>query len=105
MNYKEIQPNELQEIISNQSKDDYVLLDVRTPEEYETERIPNAVLMNFYEPDFRDKVSELEKDKTYYVICRSGNRSGKACQMMIEMGFRDPHNMVGGMMAWQGDVE
>jgi rhodanese-related sulfurtransferase len=105
MNYKEIQPNELQEIISNQSKDDYILLDVRTPDEYETERIPNAVLMNFYEPDFKDKIAELEKDKTYYVICRSGNRSGKACQMMTEMGFRDPQNMVGGMMAWQGNVE
>lgn len=105
MNYKEIQPNELQEIISNQSKDDYILLDVRTPDEYETERIPNAVLMNFYEPDFKDKIAELEKDKTYYVICRSGNRSGKTCQMMTEMGFRDPQNMVGGMMAWQGNVE
>lgn len=105
MNYKEIEPNELQAIIEDQSQSGYVLLDVRTPEENETERIPDAVLVNFYEPDFKDKIAELEKDKTYYVICRSGNRSGKACQMMSEMGFEDCYNLVGGMLAWQGDVE
>jgi rhodanese-related sulfurtransferase len=105
MNYKEIEPDELQEIISDQSNAGYVLLDVRTPEENKAERIPDSVLINFYEPDFKEKVSSLEKDKTYYVICRSGNRSGKACQMMSEMGFKDCYNLVGGMLAWQGDVE
>lgn len=105
MNYKEIEPDELQEIISDQSKSGYVLLDVRTPEENKAERIPNSVMVNFYEPDFKEKVAELEKDKTYYVICRSGNRSGKACQMMAEMGFKDTYNLSGGMLAWQGDVE
>ncbi len=105
MNYKEIEPDQLQEIISDQSKSDYVLLDVRTPEENEAERIPNSIMINFYDSDFKEKIAELEKDKTYYVICRSGNRSGKTCQMMTEMGFNDVHNLVGGMSAWQGDVE
>ena len=105
MNYQEIDGEELQEILNNKEQQEYVLLDVRTPEEIEAERIPGSISINFYDADFRERIQALDKDKTYYVYCRSGNRSGKACAMMMDAGFKECHNLIGGMMAWSGDAE
>jgi rhodanese-related sulfurtransferase len=105
MSYQEINSEELEEVINSQSNDEYVLLDVRTPQEYNQGHIPGAILVDIYDPEFREKVEKLDKDKTYYVICRSGNRSGKACTIMHGLGFNDLYNLEGGMLDWTGDVE
>lgn len=106
MSYQEITNIELQEIIEQEDdQKSYILLDVRTPEEHQQGHIPNSELINFYESDFQDKVAQLPKDKTYYVYCRSGSRSAKTCNMMSDMGFKDLHNLVGGMLEWTGDEE
>ncbi len=49
---------------------------------------------------FAQKVAALDKDKTYFVYCRSGNRSGNACEMMSKDGFKNLYNLSGGMMNW-----
>lgn len=77
------------------------ILDVRTPKEYAEGHVTNAKLMNFYDEDFAAKINALPKDKTYYIYCRSGGRSGKARQMMVQAGFQKVYDMKGGMMAWQ----
>jgi phage shock protein E len=105
MKYQEINAEELEELISSNDKNDYVLLDVRTPQEFNQGHIPGAVLIDIYDPKFREKVNQLDKDKSYYVICRSGNRSGKACEIMHDMGFSKPYNVEGGMLQWMGEVE
>ena len=46
-----------------------------------------------------------DKDKNYYVYCRSGNRSGQACKIMNQLGFKNAYNLIGGMMQWQGEIE
>jgi phage shock protein E len=105
MKYQEIYPDELEEIISSSENSDHVLLDVRTPQEFNQGHIPGAVLIDIYDPQFKQKVGQLDKDKTYYVVCRSGNRSGKACEVMYDMGFRSLFNVERGMLEWMGEVE
>ena len=55
--------------------------------------------------DFKEKLEKLDKEKVYYVYCRSGSRSGKTCSMMADMDFKEMYNLVGGMLDWEGEVE
>ena len=82
-----------------------ILLDVRTPEEVAEQRIPNSKNIDFRSPDFMTQVDELDKDKNYYVYCRSGARSAQACLQMSALGFNKLSNLRGGIMGWTGDKE
>jgi len=85
--------------------DNAVILDVRTEEEVAEGIIPNAIHIDIYKgQEFIEEIEELDKSKNYYVYCRSGNRSGKACQIMEELGFENTYNLEGGMLEWAGDV-
>ncbi|WP_203257829.1 rhodanese-like domain-containing protein [Hyunsoonleella ulvae] len=85
--------------------DNAVVLDVRTDEEVADGIIPNAVHLDIYKgQEFIDAIEALDKSKSYYVYCRSGNRSGQACQIMEELGFEKAFNLEGGMLQWTGDV-
>ncbi len=79
---------------------DVVVLDVRTPEEYKEGHLEGAELINFYDADFEARVKALDKEKEYVIYCRSGGRSGKATEKMEELGFKNIHNMNGGILAW-----
>lgn len=78
---------------------DAVLLDVRTKPEFASGTIPGSLNLDFMSPAFRTEVAKLDKSKTYFVFCRSGNRSGQACKLMYQMGF-DVRNLVGGIGEW-----
>lgn len=77
------------------------LIDVRRPEEYcgELGHIEEAVLVEL-NGDFATKLANFDKDKMTIFVCRSGNRSGKATQKALELGFQHPINMEGGMLKW-----
>lgn len=75
--------------------DDTVLIDVRTPAEYEAGYLEGAINLDFYAPDFAERISELPKDDTYVLYCRSGNRSGQAKIIMEELGFSNVTNAGG----------
>jgi rhodanese-related sulfurtransferase len=64
-----------------------ILLDVRTPEEFNAGNLPHSININLNSPDFDSKLQELDPTKTYYVYCKSGNRSSKAVNKMDKMGF------------------
>lgn len=82
-----------------------VILDVRTDEEVASGIIPNAIHIDIYKgQEFVNELEALEKDKNYYVYCRSGNRSGQACHIMEQLGFENAYNLEGGMLEWTGDV-
>ena len=84
---------------------DAVILDVRTQNEVDEGIIPDAKNIDIYEGQgFVDKVEKLDKSKNYYVYCRSGNRSGQACQIMDQLGFKNTYNLIGGMNEWDGEV-
>jgi len=77
------------------------VLDVRTPEEYATGHIEGAKLVDFYEPDFAQRIDELDRGEEYVVYCRSGNRSSQATALMAEQGFTDVNDVDGGIVAWE----
>lgn len=66
-----------------------VVLDVRTPKEFNENHLKDSVNIDILSDDFKSKVEKLDKNKTYKVYCRSGNRSGKAEKIMKSMGFKD----------------
>ena len=83
-----------------------VILDVRTEEEFESGYIKGALNMDIRGgADFLASIESLDKCKSYFVYCRSGARSGQACQLMSQMGFNDVYNLEGGVLAWEGDLE
>ncbi|WP_114752138.1 rhodanese-like domain-containing protein [Pleomorphovibrio marinus] len=75
-----------------------VLMDVRTLGEYRSGHLKGAKHVDFFDATFRAHLDKLPRDKTYYVYCRSGNRSAKACKLMSEMGFDKVNNLSGGVM-------
>lgn len=102
--FRQISATEAHKLIVNHRSDsDFVVLDVRTPEEYAQGHLLEKTPMNlnFYAPDFREKLSRLDRGKTYLVYCRTGHRSGETVQMMRELGFRRVYNLQGGITAWQ----
>lgn len=78
-----------------------LLLDVRTPEEFAEGHLDGCMLMDFNSPGFRDEVAKLDRDNPVYLYCRSGGRSGRAADIMTDMGFKEVYNLEGGIMAWQ----
>lgn len=91
-------PDEAQELVAG---DDVRVLDVRTPEEFAEGHVEGATLIDFYEPDFAERIAALDRDATYVVYCRSGNRSGQATALMAEQGFSAVHDVDGGVLAWE----
>ncbi|ALJ06360.1 rhodanese [Pseudalgibacter alginicilyticus] len=86
--------------------DNAVILDVRTDAEVADGIIPNSIHIDLHKgQEFIAEVDALDKSKNYYIYCRSGNRSGQACQIMEELGFENTYNLLGGMLEWEGDVE
>ena len=82
------------------SKENIQLMDVRTPEEIKEGTIQTAFFANYFDVDF-EKVAtaQLNKSKPVYLYCRSGNRSGKACKILKEKGFK-VINVLGGYLQW-----
>ncbi len=78
-----------------------VILDVRTPGEFAGGHIEEAINMDYYSEDFRDRLDDLDKDKVYLIYCRSGNRSGQALSIMEELNFREVYDMRGGIVEWK----
>ncbi|MBI1226453.1 MAG: rhodanese-like domain-containing protein [Bacteroidetes bacterium] len=78
---------------------DAVLLDVRTPSEVAAGKLDGAKNIDFQHPSFMANLSKLDKEKTYFVYCRSGVRSANACRKMHEMGFTNLVNLAGGYIS------
>ena len=75
------------------------LLDVRTAGEFAGGSIKGARNLDVTSAQFQQALKTMDKDKEYFVFCRSGNRSGSACDMMTAQGFK-AYNLAGGIGAW-----
>lgn len=76
-----------------------ILIDVRTASEYNSGTIKQALNIDIMQPDFLNKINNLDKQVTYFVFCRSGNRSGQACMVMEQLGYK-AFNLIGGIGQW-----
>ena len=89
-----------------ESEEDCLIIDVRTSEEFEELRLPNSINIDFYNPqDFMQELEKLDKNKVYYIYCRTGSRSANTCELMKEIGFAKTYNLLGGITEWKGEVE
>jgi rhodanese-related sulfurtransferase len=77
-----------------------ITLDVRTPIEFAEGHIEGARLIDFQSGNFENEIAALDKNATYAVYCRSGNRSGQAVKVMQDAGFTNVFNMNGGVIEW-----
>jgi len=93
-------PEALALIERNRDNPDFIIFDIRTPEEFNEGHIENAVNMDFYADTFRDDLDLLDKNKTYFIYCRSGNRSGRAMSIMKDLGFKEVYNLSVGIQEW-----
>ena len=76
-------------------------MDVRTPKEFNEERIQGAVMVDYLSTSFRDEMSKFDREKTYLVYCRTGNRTKGALKVMRELGFRNVSVLSGGITKWK----
>lgn len=77
-----------------------VVLDIRTPEEFNEVRLAGAVNVDYYDADFADQLDALDKNDPYVMYCRSGNRSSDAVKTMKELGFVEVYEIDGGIVNW-----
>jgi rhodanese-related sulfurtransferase len=82
------------------AESDVVVLDVRTPEEFNSGHIPNAINIDIYSDYFNSDIAALDKSKSYAVYCRSGKRSVDASSEMDLIGFNATYNLTGGIIEW-----
>jgi len=97
---KEISAKELEQLLDEGKQVN--IIDVREASEVAEGHITSAINIPLGLIEFR--MHELDKSKEYFMVCRSGGRSGQATQFLESQGF-NVTNMTGGMLAWEGKVE
>lgn len=98
---KTLKPKDIFKLIKKERKDNFIILDVRTPWEFATEHIECAKNLDFTEPDFEKKLSELDKKKTSFIYCKSGIRSDTVLNLMKNSGFTEVYCILGGLEEWK----
>ena len=101
MNYMQISMEEAVSMMNTET--DYIILDVRTPEEFADKHIPNAINIP-NEVIGTEEIAELpDKDLLILVYCRSGNRSKQASEKLVALGYTNIYEF-GGINDWTGET-
>lgn len=95
--YKTLNGKEFKDTYQNCSN--AVLLDVRTAEEFSSGTIKGSKNLDIMGRGFTDAISKFDKNNSYFVFCRSGNRSALACGIMAKQGL-SAYNLAGGIDTW-----
>lgn len=90
-------------IQQNTGNPDFVIMDVRTLDEYEPEHIANAINLDYYSSTFSTDLDGLDKNKAYLIYCLSGGRSGQTFILMQQKNFSEVYNMLGGINEWKAE--
>ncbi|GAB7022633.1 rhodanese-like domain-containing protein [Salidesulfovibrio brasiliensis] len=99
--YENMTVQQTREFMGSRKPDEYLLLDVRQPWEYEELHIPGAMLIPL--PEVPERLGDIPRDRPVITYCRSGGRSAAAARILAGEG-REVVNLVGGASAWQGDA-
>ena len=98
---QEIDVKTLNEKISN--KENFILLDVRTDSEYFLSNIEGAIHIPMN--DIPNKLNTIDKNKEIIVQCKSGKRSAKVCQFLLNNNYENVRNLKGGIIAWANEID
>ena len=79
----------------------FVLIDVRTPEEYAQGFIDGAINMDMKNKSFISNIQQIDKNKKVYLYCKAGGRSAKASKVLDSLGYKNIINLEGGFDAWK----
>jgi len=90
----------IKELKNKIASDNYILLDVRTSEEYNNGHLKGSINIDYFSDNFSEEISRLGLESPILVYCRSGNRSGKAMNIMYDLGFKEVKNLIGGYKSW-----
>jgi len=100
--YKDLTPREAYVIIQrNGDNPNFVILDVRTPEEFREGHIEKAINLDFRNDNFKGELSRLDRNNIYLVYCQAGIRSKKALEIMKEMDFKRSYHLPAGILGWE----
>ena len=91
-----LSPSEFKEKSEN-----YQIVDVRTPSEFNKGFIKGAKNINMRDGNFEEKIISLDKQKPVFIYCRSGHRSGITAKKMVELGFKEVYDLQGGILNWK----
>ena len=100
--YVNITAEEAKQIMD--TEEDYIILDVRTQEEYDQGHIPGAILIPDTEIKHKAEEVMMDKDQLILVYCRSGRRSKLAAEALAELGYTNIKEF-GGIIDWPYEVE
>ena len=79
---------------------DYILIDVRTQDEFDLGHIDSAINLDFYLETFQNDILSLPKNETIVLYCRTNNRSSKTANILKENGFKEISVLEGGITEW-----
>ena len=88
-------------IESNSSNSNYIILDVRTRNEFDSGHIAGSLSIDVSSDSFNDEILKLPMNKDYIIYCQSGRRSQKAVDKMKKMGYSKLYHIIGGIEAWK----
>ncbi len=89
-----------QEMVDMMSQNDFPLVDVRTPEEFQEGAIKNAINMDFLSDSFEAQINNLDPNEPLIIYCKSGGRSNSCAMFLEKAGFVKVYNLVGGISQW-----
>ena len=79
---------------------DFIILDIRTPGEYQSGHLEDATMIDYYSKSFVDEIGRLDKEKSYLVYCRSGNRSARSLDLFKKLQFQKIYHLSSGINGW-----
>lgn len=92
-----------EQFASEAAQPNTVILDVRTPEEYEAGHLQGSVLIDYLDTEnFKKEILALDTNKNYILYCRTGKRSYSAATLMKEKGFKNVKHLKDGITGWNG---
>jgi len=81
----------------------FIILDIRTPGEYQSGHLKDSIMIDFYSNSFKDEIGRLDRSKSYLVYCRSGNRSARSMNLFKEFQFQKIYHLSSGINSWNAE--
>jgi len=103
-NITALSPKEASKLIETRTGDsDFIILDIRTPGEYQSGHLKDAAMIDYYSKSFVDEIGRLDRKKSYLVYCRSGNRSARSMDLFKKLEFQKIYHLSSGINGWKSE--